>query len=505
MAANVTTTSILQSWTLPADLSGVSLWYSGLAIVGSLLVFEQIVYRQKKQHLPGPAWKIPVIGKFMDSRFPTMEKYKLGWKQGDLSAVSVFNIFIVMATTNDYTRRIFNSPAYAEPCLVASAKQVLEPDNWVFLNGKEHVDYRRILNTLFTRKALSLYLPMQDTLTRRHIARWLVEADLKKKPQEIMTRLRDVNMEISLKVFCGSHIPDSAIAVIVDRYWTISIALQLVNFPFAIPGTATYRAIQARKEAMKFLTAAAASSKAAMAAGREPECMIDEWVVEIRKAQAAGKLNRDFSDREMALVVLSFLFASQDAMSSGLVYMFQHFADHPDILARTRKEQEEVRGGNYDAPLTLDMIDEMHYMKACIKESMRVQPPVTMVPYLTTKPFPISPDYTVPKGTMVIPSVWPSCYDEEVFPDPAKFIPERWLDEKSIANMNPNKYLVFGSGPHRCIGMEYAKIVMSVILGNSAVLMNWEHHRTGDSETPILLPTLFPKDGCIVTIEPRKQ
>ena len=78
-----------------------------------------------------------------------------------------------MANTNEYARKILNSPTYAEPCLVASAKQILIPDNWyelsfrlnitthrssvyfrVFLTGKEHVDYRRCLNGLFTRKAL---------------------------------------------------------------------------------------------------------------------------------------------------------------------------------------------------------------------------------------------------------------------------------------------------------------------------------------------------------------
>jgi sterol 22-desaturase len=225
----------------------------------------------------------------------------------------------------------------------------------------------------------SLYLTTQDTIARQHMARWLAAAELKKTPEEIMTRIRDLNMHVSLKVFCGSHIPDHAISTITDRYWTISVALELVNFPLALPGTATYRAVQARKEAMKYLTAAAAGSKAAIAAGREPECLLEEWVVEIQKAQASGKLNRDFSDREMALVLLSFLFASQDAMSSGLVYMFQHFADHPEVLARVRKEQEHVRGGNFDAPITLDMIDNMEYMKACIKESLRIKPPVVMV------------------------------------------------------------------------------------------------------------------------------
>jgi cytochrome P450 len=67
----------------------------------------------------------------------------------------VYFSFIVMASTNKYARKILNSPTYAEPCLVHSAKAVLEPDNWVFLTGKVHSDYRRVLNSLFTKTALA--------------------------------------------------------------------------------------------------------------------------------------------------------------------------------------------------------------------------------------------------------------------------------------------------------------------------------------------------------------
>lgn len=38
--------------------------------------------------------------------------------------------FIVMASSNEYARKILNSPGFAEPCLVHSAKAVLRPDNW---------------------------------------------------------------------------------------------------------------------------------------------------------------------------------------------------------------------------------------------------------------------------------------------------------------------------------------------------------------------------------------
>jgi C-22 sterol desaturase len=49
-------------------------------------------YRSKKQHLPGPEWTIPVIGKFLDSMKPSIENYKAGWDLGELSVASVFHM-----------------------------------------------------------------------------------------------------------------------------------------------------------------------------------------------------------------------------------------------------------------------------------------------------------------------------------------------------------------------------------------------------------------------------
>lgn len=188
---------------------------------------------------------------------------------------------------------------------------------------------------------------------------------------------RELNMVTSLRVFCGTHLPDEAAQEINDKYWLITQALELVNFPLALPGTKVYKAIQARKSAMYWLELAAKRSKIAMAEGGEPECMLDEWITILADESYKGR--KEFSDTEMAMVILSFLFASQDAMSSGLIYAFQHLADHPEVMQKVRDEQERVRQGNYEAPLTLDMLDEMPYLQATVKESMRVKPPVTMV------------------------------------------------------------------------------------------------------------------------------
>lgn len=86
--------AFLSSLSSPST-SGVATWvYTTAAILGSLLILEQTVYRWKKQNLPGDKWTIPIIGKYADSMKPTMEGYQKQWASGALSALSVFNMSV---------------------------------------------------------------------------------------------------------------------------------------------------------------------------------------------------------------------------------------------------------------------------------------------------------------------------------------------------------------------------------------------------------------------------
>ncbi|KAI4521388.1 cytochrome P450 [Schizophyllum commune Loenen D] len=485
---------------LPQAQGGSTWLFTTATIVVSLLLLEQAVYKYKKRHLPGASWTIPIIGKFMDSLHPTLENYMKQWAMGDLSVVSVFNIFIVMAASNDYSRKILNTPC-AEPAVVNSAKHVLCPENWVFLNGKAHVEYRRGLNALFTRKALGSYVDIQDRIAKEHLQDWVKKCQTTGKSFPIMMDARFMNMVTSIRVFCGMYVPDDAIAEISQKYWDITVALELVNFPLPIPGTKIYRAIQARKVAFKWLEHAAHESKIAMAAGKTAGCLLDEWCQVLNDPTYKGR--KDFSDREMALVVFSFLFASQDAMSSGLTYGFQHLVDHPDVFAKIREELDRVVGRDPHAVLTLDLLDQLPYLQAAVKESMRVKPPVTMIPYKTVKPFQIREDYTVPTGTLLIPTFYNSLHDPNVYPEPEAFKPERWLDPEGSANKNPKNWIGFGNGAHRCIGQEYALMNIALVLANAVMLADWEHDITEDSFKVKMIATLFPADECKIKFTPR--
>ena len=104
---------------------------------------------------------------------------------------------------------------------------------------------------------------------------------------------------------------------------------------------------------------------------------------------------------------------------------------------------------------------------------------------------------------MIIPAFYPSLHDPAVFPEPDKLLPERWLDPESSANQNPKNYFVFGAGPHKCIGLEYAQMNIALVLANAVMLMTWEHEVTAESEEVSIIATLFPKDGCRLRFAPR--
>lgn len=99
---------------------------------------------------------------------------------------------------------------------------------------------------------------------------------------------------------------------------------------------------------------------------------------------------------------------------------------------------------------------------------------------------------------MIIPAFWNSLHDETVYPEPDSFKPERWLpnDDGSepLAETKPQNYLVWGSGPHKCIGGQYASMHLAATLGTASVLMNWEHDRTPLSDDIKVIAAIFPKD-----------
>lgn len=397
---------------------------------------------------------------------------------------------------------------YVKPCVVDIAHKLLRPTNWVFLDGKAHVDYRKGLNGLFTRQALEIYLPGQEEVYEKYFARFveISQSENLGKPIPFMPVFRELMCAVSIRTFVGHYMADAAVKKIADDYYKITAALELVNFPMILPFTRPWYGKKAADMVLDEFAKCAARSKARIAAGGDITCILDGWVktmhesemyrqqvakLGVENVQKPAMLLREFSDGEIAQTLFTFLFASQDATSSASTWLFQLMADRPELLDRVREENLAVRGGDRDVPFSMDILEKMPYTRAVVKETLRYRPPVIMVPYVVKKDFPITPNYTVPKGSMVVPSVWPALHDPEVYPEPESFNPDRWITgdaEKATKN-----WLVFGTGPHYCLGQTYAQLNLMAMIGKASMHLNWEHHATPVSEHIKVFATIFPQ------------
>ena len=127
-----------------------------------------------------------------------------------------------------------------------------------------------------------------------------------------------------------------------------------------------------------------------------------------------------------------------------------------------------------------------------------------MVPYLVKKPFHIPElNYTAPTGSMIIPSTWLSLHDPEAYSEPDTFAPDRWIT--GDAEQQGKNWLVFGTGPHHCIGQTYATNNLMLLLHMLAAEFDWTHKITSTSEEMRVFATIFPMDNLLLSFQRRSE
>ena len=180
---------------------------------------------------------------------------------------------------------------------------------------------------------------------------------------------------------------------------------------------------------------------------------------------------------------MTLLVAGHETTATALAWALERLVRHPDKLARLA---EEAAGGD-DA-----------YADAVAKETLRLRPVIPMVVRQLKEPMEIG-GRLLPAGVAVAPSIHLMHRRPDVYPDPAAFRPERFLEQP------PGTYtwIPFGGGVRRCLGAAFALLEMRVVL---ATIVTRLRVSAADSaperptrRTPI---TLAPAHGATVVVEP---
>ncbi|XP_015086840.1 cytochrome P450 94C1-like [Solanum pennellii] len=158
-------------------------------------------------------------------------------------------------------------------------------------------------------------------------------------------------------------------------------------------------------------------------------------------------------------IVISFLLAGRDTVASASTSLFWLLAENPRVVERIREEANEVVGLNQQLT-SCEQLRELHYLQACVYESMRLYPPIQFdSKFCLDDDF--LPDGTfVKKGTRVTYHPYAMGRMEELWGfDCLEFKPERWINKDGVFfQENPYKYPVFQAGVRVCLGKEMSLV-----------------------------------------------
>ena len=160
----------------------------------------------------------------------------------------------------------------------------------------------------------------------------------------------------------------------------------------------------------------------------------------------------------------TFMFGGHDTTATSIVWAIYFLGLHQDVQDKVHEELDSIFGCDDDRQITSEDILKLKYLECCVKESMRLIPTVFMVGREPFNDIQIG-EYNIPKGTTVNINFYSLHHNPEQFPEPEKYIPERFFPENSTKR-HPFAFLPFSAGPRNCIGQKFAFQEMKIILSN---------------------------------------
>ena len=208
-------------------------------------------------------------------------------------------------------------------------------------------------------------------------------------------------------------------------------------------------------------------------------------------------------------LLIALLFAGQHTSCITSTWTSLFIANDPSIMKRIIDEQDAVLKGNKNKntdPLTYDNLSDMQLLHDCMREALRLCPPLILLIRLAMVDVPIrtkeGKNYVIPKGDMVAISPSVGMRLASVFPNPDAFDPDRFgpgREEQKI----PFAYIGFGGGMHSCMGQNFAFVQVKTIL--SILFREFEIERVSPKMPEIDYEAMVvgPKGDCTVRYKRR--
>jgi len=198
------------------------------------------------------------------------------------------------------------------------------------------------------------------------------------------------------------------------------------------------------------------------------------------------------SAHEITGMLIGTIFAGHHTTAGTAAWTLLELAKRPKHLKRVLKELDQHFG--VDGEVTFQSLREIPILENVIKEVLRLHPPLIFLIRKVMKDFHFK-GYTVKAGKYVCASPRVSHRIAEIFPEPEKFDPDRYLEDRQ-EDAQPFSWIAFGGGKHKCTGNAFAmlqlKAIFSILLRRYTFELIDEKDYYQDDFTQMVVQPLSP-------------
>ncbi|XP_067005981.2 cytochrome P450 4C1 [Anabrus simplex] len=209
----------------------------------------------------------------------------------------------------------------------------------------------------------------------------------------------------------------------------------------------------------------------------------------------------ELTDEDIQEEVDTFMFEGHDTTSAAITWALFLLGLHPDIQDQVFQELDEIFGDSSRSATAEDLV-RMRYLEQVIKETLRLYPSVPIITRYLESDLQVG-KHLIPSGVNVYIPTFLIHREPELYPQPDKFDPDRFLPENAKGR-HPYAYIPFSAGPRNCIGQRFALMEEKVVL--STILRNFRVTSLDRQENIKLLGELIlrPKDPLKLKFLPRR-
>jgi len=348
-----------------------------------------------------------------------------------------------------------------------------------FLNGAKHADHRSYMLPYFHRNFIARHHDACVEVTEKKLASWKMGAEV-----ELRSEMEQLAMWLATKPILGLD-PEKegeAVGGQLERSMKLLFSPFAILFPYNIPGFPFYRLLKSADELERVVKNVIALRKAKGTDGDD----ILSALIRLHEEDPARMSEND-------LIGHTIMFrGGYSPNGMALYWTIFLLSQHPEFFKKVLAELEQVLSGKNPTP---EQVDQLPLLEAALKETMRLIPAGIWTARYAMESFQLG-SYLLQKGTWVMMSAYVTHRIPEVFPEPEKFLPERWL------TIHPSAYefMSFSAGPRYCIGQSLAmmqlKIAMSIILQRFSFTL-----KPGAVVDAAGLNSIRPKNGLPMIID----